>query len=179
MIKIFPETRKHDICSVGNGAYQTNEGRHKMVKGSHGISWFGAALVTGELLKRSKEGQEGAESYADKMARDNYDWRVGCVRRALNIYGPTLDAAQRIKNSFFTDVEDETLAAWLVEAVNSVTSESDTINFVLPSVAVGDLDFVGAQTVFEAQQAEYESDGGDDDESDDDEDDDDDDPSNW
>ena len=108
---------------------------------TNGISWFGASIVTVELLRRSKAGKEGSESFADKVARDNFDKRVNVVRRALNTCGLSTKAVGRIQGDvgyggFFTDVPSTVLELWLKEAVAKLGQPLD-----IPSEAYGNLDF--------------------------------------
>jgi len=110
---------------------------------THGISWFGAVIVTMNLLRRSKKGQKGHESFAEKIARDNFGDRVNVVRRALNTNkGTTVEAAQAIKNIFFTDVKTDTLVGWLSDEVGKLSGSWKPIN--APKASYGDLDFDAA-----------------------------------
>ena len=147
---------------------------------SPGISFFGAAVVAGGLLRRSKTGQEGHESYAEKMARDNFPNRVNAVRYALNTRGgPTLAAARRIigdGGGFFTDVPAEKLAEWLDEELMAL--KTGDIN--LPAEAFGPLDFTAAAMAIQPDDEDEdeadESEEADEEESDDEEEDDDESP---
>ena len=107
----------------------------------NGISWIGAMLVAAILLKKSKAGQEGDESYENKITRDNFVGRAKSVKDALNRTGGDYKlAAEYLKNccEFFTDVSDEQLSHYLEEAIK----ELSTIELsILPKETFGDLDF--------------------------------------
>ena len=81
------------------------------------LSQLGALFVTIILLQRSKKGKEGAESVGEKLNRHNFRTRVDVVRNAVNHSPNSQRAAQEIRHSFFTDVDESTLAGYLDELV--------------------------------------------------------------
>jgi hypothetical protein len=117
----------------------------------HGISYLGAAVVTAHALSKSKQGQEGDESFANKVMRDNYNVRSNLVRKSLNHNGgATPAAASHVKaNGFFTDIDVESLTVALQEGIDSIhkaiglaaKAAKKGRPFGLPAEAYGDLDF--------------------------------------
>ena len=110
---------------------------------THGISWFGSVVVAAELLRKSKDGKEGDESFANKMARDNFNIRAKRVRSALNRNGgANAAAAAWLQKVFFTDVSHSELTIWLTDAVGKLGNDGYTLD--LSPVVYGDLDFAAA-----------------------------------
>jgi len=107
---------------------------------THGISWFGSVVVAAELLRKSKDGKEGDESFANKMARDNFNIRAKRVRSALNRNGgANAAAAAWLQKVFFTDVSHSELTIWLTDVVSKMGNDGYSIE--VSPVVYGDLDF--------------------------------------
>ncbi len=109
------------------------------------LNWFGATLVTRELLSWSKAGkaEDDSDGLLAKLSRVNFPARVYVVGLAINQHGPSLEAAQAIQHigGFFTDVSAEALAGKLAEAVQRLQSNGI---WKFRVAEFGSLDFQGA-----------------------------------
>ena len=91
------------------------------------VNLIGAAVITLNLLKRSKAGKEGPESVSAKVNKPGFANRVSVVQYALNTSGTSAEAAQRIiAEQYFTDVELETLGGWIEVALAEVAGANKT-----------------------------------------------------
>lgn len=91
------------------------------------INWLGAYLIAKEILDYTKSGidDDDSDSAAAKMNRMNFIARSQVIMQVLNVFGPTLEAAQAIQadgQGFFTDLSVEILTQQLEEGVAKLKS---------------------------------------------------------
>ena len=108
------------------------------------INWLGGYLVARDLLSQTKAeiDDNESESFLAKMNRFNFINRVQIISTALNVFGPTLDAAQAIQaegKGFFTDLSEEELTQKLQNSVNVLKNPNTIWKF--RQMEFGSLDF--------------------------------------